>query len=72
MNNKAIVNNLVSQEISSVLLVHRQKRIDGDIVHDNAEKELIKEIETIEGVLSLLIRTREQVTEQIRLDIMDC
>jgi tektin-1 len=36
-------------------------------VHDNVEHELLKEEQTIEGVQSLLRRTLEQVTEQIRL-----
>ena len=45
----------------------RQKRIGIDLVHDDAEKELLKEVEVYQGVLALLHRTKEQVTEQRRL-----
>ena len=37
-----------------------------DQVHDDAEKELLKEVEVYQGVLALLHRTKAQVDEQIR------
>jgi len=49
-----------------LLLLHRQKRVEMDLVHDDAEQHLIKEVEVIEGALALLVRTREQIVEQIR------
>jgi tektin-1 len=36
-------------------------------VHDDVERELLKEVTTIEGALSLLCQTLEQANEQIRL-----
>jgi tektin-1 len=36
-------------------------------VHDDVERELLKEVETIEGALSLLGQTLEEANEQIRL-----
>jgi tektin-1 len=47
-------------------LVNRQRRKGIDLVHDDAERELIKEIEVIQGVLALLERTWEQAKEQMR------
>jgi tektin-1 len=44
----------------------REKRTSIDLVHDDVQKELIKEVEAIEGVQALLNRTLEQATEQIR------
>lgn len=44
----------------------RQRRKGIDLVRDDPERELNKEVETIQGVLALLTRTREQATEQIR------
>ena len=35
-------------------------------MHDDAERELLKEVEVIQGTMALLERTREQATEQIR------
>ena len=35
-------------------------------MHDDPEKELLKEVETIQGALALLQRTKEQADEQIR------
>lgn len=46
--------------------VLRQRRRGIDLVHDDPEKELIKEVETLQGVLALLTRTREQADEQLR------
>ena len=44
----------------------REKRVFIDLVHDNVETELIKEVEVIDGVVALLRRTHEQAVEQIR------
>lgn len=38
------------------------------MVHDNVQKELIKEVEIKTGAHSLLIRLLEQVIEQLRLN----
>ena len=35
-------------------------------MHDDSEKHLIKEVEVIQGALALLVRTKEQIVEQIR------
>lgn len=45
----------------------REGRLGIDLVHDDVERELLKEATTIEGVQSLLHRTLEQANEQIRL-----
>ena len=37
-----------------------------DLVHDDVQKQLLKEVEEIQGVQALLQRTLEQATEQIR------
>ncbi|PIO02538.1 hypothetical protein AB205_0162410 [Aquarana catesbeiana] len=42
-----------------------EKRVGIDLVHDEVERELIKEVEVIQGVIALLQRTLEQITEQI-------
>lgn len=47
-------------------IMFRQKRKGIDLVHDDPEKELLKEVETIQGSLALLMRTKEQADEQIR------
>lgn len=44
----------------------RDKRIGIDLVHDEVEQELLKEAEVIHGVMALLTRTMDEVTEQIR------
>ncbi|XP_024298038.1 tektin-1 [Oncorhynchus tshawytscha] len=49
-------------------LTERQRRVSIDLVHDDVERELMKEREVIEGVASLLNRTLEQTNEQIRLN----
>ena len=46
--------------------LYREKRRSIDLVHDDVQKELIKEVEAIEGVQALLKRTLEQATEQVR------
>jgi Tektin family len=59
---------LVNTSVTIVLMnfACRQKRIGIDLVHDDAEKELIKEVEVYQGVLALLHRTKEQMNEQMR------
>ena len=47
----------------------RRRRVGIDQVHDDAEKELLKEVEVYQGVLALLHRTREQMNEQIRYHV---
>jgi len=49
-------------------LANREKRYDIDLVHDNVQKELIKEVEVEKGSFSLLTRLHEQVVEQLRLN----
>ncbi|KAK7088197.1 hypothetical protein V1264_022138 [Littorina saxatilis] len=49
-------------------LGNRERRLKIDLVHDDVQKELIKEVETLEGVQALLQRTLEEATEQIRLN----
>lgn len=44
----------------------REKRVGIDLVHDEVEQELVKEAEIIRGVMALLTRTLEEVSEQIR------
>jgi tektin-1 len=47
--------------------VFRERRLKIDLVHDDVQKELLKEVETMEGVQALLKRTLEEATEQLRL-----
>ncbi|XP_041347663.1 tektin-1-like [Gigantopelta aegis] len=54
--------------IARQCLANRERRKGIDLVHDDVQKELIKEVETLEGVQALLNRTLEQATEQIRLN----
>lgn len=54
--------------ISQTCLYNRENRISIDLVHDKVEKELLKEVEVIQGVMALLERTLEQTVEQIRLN----
>jgi len=54
--------------IAQQCLANRQRRKGIDLVHDDPEKELLKEVEVIQGALALLHRTREQADEQIRLN----
>lgn len=49
-----------------VCLYFRQMRIGIDLVHDEAERELIKEVEVYQGALALLVRSKEQAKEQLR------
>jgi len=54
--------------IAQQCLVNRQRRRGIDLVHDDPEKELMKEVEVIQGTLALLQRTKEQADEQLRLN----
>jgi len=45
---------------------NRQRRVGIDLVHDDAERELLKEVEVYQGVLALLYRTKAQMDEQMR------
>ncbi|XP_067102937.1 tektin-1 [Osmerus mordax] len=54
--------------VTLLCLEERQKRVAIDLVHDEVERELMKEREVIEGVEALLKRTIEQTNEQIRLN----
>ncbi|KAH8853550.1 Tektin-1 [Schistosoma japonicum] len=47
-------------------LLSRERRTGIDLVHDDAQKELIKEIEIIKGAQAILQRTIEQAKEQLR------
>lgn len=53
--------------ITKACLQNRTRRVAIDLVHDDVEIQLLKEVEVIEGVQSLLRSTLEQATEQIRL-----
>ncbi|XP_032178120.1 tektin-1 [Mustela erminea] len=54
--------------INQMCLEYREKRVGIDLVHDVVEQELVKEAEIIRGVMALLTRTLEEVSEQIRLN----
>jgi len=52
--------------IAQQCLVNREGRKAIDLVHDDVQKNLMKEVETIQGVMSLLQKTLDQTIEQIR------
>ncbi|XP_040388154.1 tektin-1 [Cygnus olor] len=54
--------------IAQKCLLNRQRRVGIDLVHDEVEQELDKEVEVLQGVIALLERTLEQTNEQIRLN----
>uniref|UniRef100_A0A8C3GQC1 Tektin n=1 Tax=Cairina moschata TaxID=8855 RepID=A0A8C3GQC1_CAIMO len=54
--------------IAQKCLLNRQRRVGIDLVHDEVEQELVKEVEVLQGVIALLERTLEQTIEQIRLN----
>ncbi|XP_028563182.2 tektin-1 [Podarcis muralis] len=54
--------------ISQQCLLNRERRVGIDLVHDEVEQELIKEVEVLQGVVALLERTLEQAIEQVRLN----
>lgn len=47
-------------------IIMREGRLGIDLVHDDVEKELRKELDIIEGASALLTRTLEQANEQVR------
>ncbi|XP_030328830.1 tektin-1 isoform X2 [Strigops habroptila] len=51
--------------IAQKCLLNRQRRVGIDLVHDEVEEELVKEVEILQGVIALLGRTLEQTDEQI-------
>ncbi|PNF43147.1 Tektin-1 [Cryptotermes secundus] len=63
----ALVSLKQQAQTSKKCIILREGRLGIDQVHDDVERELLKEAETIEGVQSLLHRTLEQANEQIRL-----
>ncbi|KAM9321517.1 tektin-1 [Gastrophryne carolinensis] len=64
---KALESCMVPLNIAQKCLEEREKRVGIDLVHDEVEREIIKEVEVIQGVIALLQRTLEQITEQIRM-----
>ncbi|XP_071673279.1 tektin-1 isoform X1 [Patagioenas fasciata] len=54
--------------VAQKCLLNRQRRAGIDLVHDEVEQELVKEVEVLQGVIALLGRTLEQTNEQIRLN----
>ncbi|CAH8831448.1 unnamed protein product [Trichobilharzia szidati] len=54
--------------IAQQCLLSREKRTGIDLVHDDAQKELIKEVEVIKGAQGVLQKAIEQAKEQLRLN----
>jgi tektin-1 len=54
-------------EVARTCLMYREKRQSIDLVHDEVEIQLLKEVEVIEGIQNLLQKTFEETVEQIRL-----
>ncbi|CAH8476044.1 unnamed protein product [Heterobilharzia americana] len=54
--------------IAQQCLLSREKRTGIDLVHDDAQKELIKEMEVLKGAQAILQKTTEQAKEQLRLN----
>ncbi|XP_042298379.1 tektin-1 isoform X1 [Sceloporus undulatus] len=54
--------------IAQQCLLHRERRVGIDLVHDAVDQELRKEAEVLQGAMALLRRTTEQALEQIRLN----
>ncbi|XP_037329910.2 tektin-1 [Pungitius pungitius] len=52
----------------TLVCLEERKRLPSEWLHDEVERELLKESEVIEGVASLLQSVGKQITEQIRLD----
>ncbi|NXH83286.1 TEKT1 protein, partial [Edolisoma coerulescens] len=52
--------------VAQKCLLYRQRRVGIDLVHDEVEQELLKEVEVLQGIIALLGRTLEQTNEQIR------
>lgn len=58
--------NSSSEAVCVCCVTCRMKRLPSERLHDDVDRELLKEREVIEGVASLLQRVVEQITEQIR------
>lgn len=54
------------QSVTTSCLTYREGREGIDLVHDDVEINLLKEVEVIDGVRSVLVRTLEQAIEQVR------
>ncbi|XP_026197122.1 tektin-1 [Anabas testudineus] len=54
--------------VTVLCLEERMKRFPSERLHDEVDRELLKEREAFEGVVSLLQRVVEQIIEQIRLN----
>uniref|UniRef100_A0A3Q1F0A0 Tektin n=1 Tax=Acanthochromis polyacanthus TaxID=80966 RepID=A0A3Q1F0A0_9TELE len=54
--------------VTVLCLEERKKRFPSENLHDDVDRELLKERDLIKGVASLLQRVVEQITEQIRLN----
>jgi tektin-1 len=54
--------------IAQNCLVNREARRGIDLTHDDVQKELMKEVEVLQGVMEMLKRTHEEVVEQVRLN----
>ncbi|XP_036609355.1 tektin-1 [Trichosurus vulpecula] len=54
--------------IAQKCLAYREQRVGIDLVHDELDRELVKEEEILQGVISLLQRTLEETSEQLRLN----
>ncbi|NXT72342.1 TEKT1 protein, partial [Chaetops frenatus] len=52
--------------VAQKCLLYRQRRVGIDLVHDEVEQELVKEVDVLQGIIALLGRTLEQANEQIR------
>ncbi|KAJ8280774.1 hypothetical protein GJAV_G00058830 [Gymnothorax javanicus] len=65
---KALENCSDPLKIIMQCLSERENHVGIDRVHDQLERELMKEKEVLEGVISLLQRTLEQTNEQLRLN----
>lgn len=56
----------IDKSLSVHSLATRMKRFPSERLHDEVDRELLKEREAFEGVVSLLQRVVEQIIEQIR------
>ncbi|XP_020820391.1 tektin-1 isoform X1 [Phascolarctos cinereus] len=65
---KALENCREPLYIAQKCLVYREQRVGIDLVYDEADHELAMEVEVLQGVISLLQRTMEETSEQLRLN----
>ncbi|NXS11174.1 TEKT1 protein, partial [Neodrepanis coruscans] len=52
--------------VAQKCLLYRQRRVGIDLMCDEVEQELVKEVEVLQGIIALLGHTLEQANEQIR------